>query len=159
MHDGPRNITQEAKAFAETPLKPSYMGIIKRKSFYFAAACAANSLVMVDYANTTYGLGAAALKSLATADSGAVLGVTEHAIVAGTWAEIVVYGPVYCLAHTDVAEGSPVMSHSTAGMVADYVEGTNGNRVGFGLEADAPYTNPELGTSINAARIFVQLGG
>lgn len=148
----PRNTTMEAAVV--TTSDPSASGLINRKVFYFAAACTANSLCTLDLSTTTYGLGTAAkIAPSGTDDPPDVVGVTEVAVAAGTFGEVVTYGPVKCKAHTDLDAGDPVCGYTTtAGMVREFVEGTDGNRVGFCLEDDGAIT-------AGYARIFVQLGG
>ena len=130
------------------------------RRFYFAAAVAAGDLCVLDLAtlvdteSKTVGLGAAAKTSpTGTSDHPTVVGVAPKAIGAGSWADIVSYGVVKAKAHTDVAAGGSVCGYTTtAGMVRDCVEGTDGNRIGFALEDDGAVT-------AGYARIFVQLGG
>lgn len=123
-----------------------------KQSFYFAVAAAAGDLCVIDEAITTYGLGSAAKISPATADLPTILGVAEDAIAAGTWGELVTYGVVTVKGAADLDALDPVCSAATAGTVREFVEGTDGNRVGFALEADGAVT-------AGYARIFVQLGG
>lgn len=151
MENAPRNVTHEKAGVAAVGVE--CLGFIKRNLFYFAAAAAAGDLVVGDAATTTYGLGAAAKTAPAgTDDHPTVLGVLEKAVAAGAWGEVVTYGPVNVKANANLDAGDPVCGDTAAaGTVREYVEGTDGNRVGFALEADGAVT-------AGYARIFVQLG-
>lgn len=156
MINTPRNTTIEAagKSSVGTDLlqTPETNGLIERKSFYFAAAAAKAELCVLDLATTTYGLGTAAKKSPnGTDDHPLACGFTEEAVVAGTWADLVIYGPVNSKANANLDAGDPVCGDTAAdGTVREFVEGTDGNKVGVALEADGAVT-------AGYARIFAML--
>jgi hypothetical protein len=150
----PRNISQQVT------LDVGSLAPQRTSRFYFAAAAAAGDLCVLDLATTvdsdgkTIGLGSAAKTSPAgTDDAPMVVGVTPTAILAEGWADIVNYGVVRVKGNANLDAGDPVCGDTAvAGQVREYVEGTDGNRVGFALEADGAIT-------AGFARIFVQLGG
>lgn len=150
MENTPRNVTLEKAGVADVGVE--CLGITERKVFHFAAAGAAGDLVVSDPATTTYGLGASAKTAPAgTDDHPTVLGVLEKAVAAGDRGEVVTYGPVNVKANANLDAGDPVCGDTAAaGTVREYVEGTDGNKVGFALEADGAVT-------AGYARIFVQL--
>lgn len=128
--------------------------------FYFAAACGQYECVVLDRSSTTYGLGSAAKESPAgTDDNPEVLGLVQKAVAAGTWAPVLTYGVGYVKMNANMDAGDPVCADTAAaGQVREYVEGTDGNRVGFALEAEGTVTL-DNGSTITGGRIFVQLGG
>lgn len=117
---------------------------------YFSGAVAANEVVSVNVADTTYGLGGSFKKAAATADDPTAVGVATGAIAAGGIAEYQTYGPAYAIADAGGwAAGDSLQVSATAGRLA--IAGGNAERrVAIALEAAA---------ANETKRVFLQFPG
>ena len=115
--------------------------------FYAAAAIEDGDLVVVDLADTTYGLGAS--MKISTTDVDLIpLGIADQDIAAGTFGRIVTYGvKLGAKAAGVLAAGEAITQHNVVGTVTVGTIGTN-DVIGFALTV----------VDSGAADVFVQLG-
>ena len=118
-------------------------------TFYFAAAVADGDVVMLDLADSTYGLGGSAKKTTATDNLALVVGIADEAVAAGSYGRVVTYGvklgvPTHAAA---LAAGIGIVTGGTAGTIKALVAHEQ-NKIGYSLTAR---------TGTNIIDVFVQL--
>lgn len=117
--------------------------------FYAAAAITNGDIVVLDRADTTYGLGNSVKKSTTTADAIDVVGVADATCTAGSWVPVVVWGLKQNANVADaVSAGDGLQSSTTAGRAG--ARGAGETYFAIALED---------GNSDNQADVFVKALG